>query len=87
MTVGEFDPVQFGQLIAEVKHTGEKMDETMDMMKSFIDATNRRFENVDGKIGEIEKDAATKKGAILGALGGGAIGGASLTEIIKKLLA
>jgi len=75
---GEFDPVLFGQLIAEVKHTSEKMDATMDKMDKFIDATNTRFS-------AISEDAATKKGAVIGALTGGALGGASLAEFVKHL--
>lgn len=75
---GEFDPVMFGQLIAEVKHTSERMDITMEKMDKFIDATELRF-------GKIESDSATKKGIVIGALTGGAVGGASLTEFIKHL--
>lgn len=73
---GEFDPVLFGQLIAEVKHTGERMDATMDKMDRFIEATELRF-------GKIESDSATKKGIVIGALSGGAIGGASIAEAVK----
>jgi hypothetical protein len=76
MSGGEFDPVLFGQLIAEVKHTSEKMDSTMEKMDKFIDATEARF-------GSIAADAATKKGMLIGALSGGALGGASLAEFVK----
>jgi len=75
---GEFDPVLFGQLISEVKHTSEKMDATMEKMDRFIDATEARF-------GAIASDAATKKGIVIGTLTGGAIGGASLAEFVKHL--
>jgi hypothetical protein len=74
--VGEFDPVQFGRLIEQVEHTSAKMDQTMEKMDRFIEATETRF-------GKIETDGATKKGMILGTLAGGAMGGASLAEIIK----
>ena len=76
MTTGEFDPIQFGQLIAQVQHTSEKMDQTMEKMDRFIEATETRF-------GNIEKDGATKKGLILGTLAGGAMGGASIAEVVK----
>lgn len=74
--VGEFDPVQFGRLIEQVEHTSAKIDQTMEKMDRFIEATETRF-------GKIETDGATKKGMILGTLAGGAMGGASLAEIIK----
>lgn len=74
--VGEFDPVQFGRLIEQVEHTSAKMDQTMDKMDRFIEATESRF-------GKIETDGATKKGMILGTLAGGAMGGASIAEIVK----
>jgi len=73
---GEFDPVMFGRLIEQVEHTSSKMDQTMDKMDKFIEATDTRF-------GNIEKDSATKKGMILGTLAGGAMGGASIAEIVK----
>ena len=73
---GEFDPVMFGRLIEQVQHTSEKMDVTMSKMDKFIEATETRF-------GKIETDGATKKGMILGTLAGGAMGGASLAEIVK----
>ena len=73
---GEFDPVQFGRLIEQVEHTSTKMDQTMDKMDKFIEATETRF-------GKIETDGATKKGLILGTLAGGAMGGASIAEVVK----
>ena len=76
MGTGEFDPVLFGRLIEQVEHTSAKMDQTMEKMNKFIDATDTRF-------GKIENDQATKKGMILGTLAGGAMGGASLAEIVK----
>ena len=83
---GEFDPVQFGKLIATVEGTSKKMDETMETMNKFITATRTTIDSLGTRITDVEKDSMLKKGAVVGALGGGAVAGVSLTEIGKKIL-
>lgn len=84
--MSDIDPVQFGKLIATVEGTSKKIDETLDTMNEFISATRTTLDTLGTRITDVEKDSMLKKGAVVGALGGGAVAGVSLTEIGKKIL-
>lgn len=84
--MSDIDPVQFGKLIATVEGTSKKIDETLDTMNEFIYATRTTLDTLGTRITDVEKDSMLKKGAVVGALGGGAVAGVSLTEIGKKIL-
>lgn len=84
--MAEIDPVKFGELCADVKNNNTRMQEICEKMDAFVEATNIRFGAHETKIGELEKDTAVKKGAVLAVLGTGTLAGLTVPDGVKKIL-
>jgi len=74
----DIDLVQFGKLIATVESNTEAVKELSGKLESHIETTQARLTSID------QRDEK-RKGVILGALGAGTLGGATLGEAVKNI--
>lgn len=84
--MAEIDPVKFGELCANVENTHTKLCEFIDTVKDHVKKADEKETVQDEKIGQLEKDIAVKKGAVLAVLGTGTLAGLTLPDGVKKIL-
>ena len=84
--MAEIDPVKFGELCANVENTNSRLGELVETLKTYSENTSAKLEAHGTQIGQLEKDIAVKKGAVLAVLGTGTIAGLTLPEGVKKIL-
>jgi uncharacterized membrane protein YoaK (UPF0700 family) len=77
--MSDVDPVMFGKLIATV-------EANTNAVRSLAEKLEAHIEENDRWIAAIEKKDEKRKGLILGALGAGTVGGATLGEALKNMI-
>lgn len=73
------DPVEFGMLIATVKANTDAVKELSNKLGEHIDTTRASIDAINVR-------DAKRKHLIIGALGAGTFGGATLGEVLKQLV-
>lgn len=82
----DIDPVEFGKLISDVATATRQLGQIEGKIDKYFETTSKKLEEHDAELGTIKQDSALKKGALIGALGVGSVGGIGLSEGFKKVL-
>lgn len=85
MSGDDIDPVQFGRLLELGEQNRETMLELKASVKEIADNTSAQLKLHDARLGDIELRDEKRKHLVLGALGAGTLGGATLGDWLNKM--